>query len=87
MYTVIMVNAADEIDPAKKAHKAEGRTFPTMAQAQENADKRNSQIPERMQGVKKYVVVELSVSAQREIAKRGETLTVGERARRVKAAF
>lgn len=87
MYTVILANKSDENDPSKKAHKAIGRTFPTLELAQANADKRNSMLPPQFKDVKEYRVIELSIRAQHAIRGRGETLTIGETNRRLKLAM
>ncbi|EHG2442586.1 hypothetical protein J4061_004473 [Salmonella enterica] len=87
MFTVILANKADPIDPNQKAHKSVGRTFPNLEAAQENADKRNSMIPLNMVNSKEYRPVELSQRAKHELSKRGEGLTVGERNRRVKSVY
>ncbi|ENL8185156.1 hypothetical protein AB6F95_004640 [Salmonella enterica] len=82
MFTVVLANKDEVINPEKRANKSVGLTFSTIEAAQENAKKRNAQIPPHLQDKKEYRAVELSIRAQRDLLNRGVPMTVGDRNRR-----
>lgn len=85
MYTIVLCDKSDPIDPNKCSHKAVGKVFTVLESAQANAERRTAQIPANMSH-KEYRVMPLSPSAIREYQKSSPALSVGERVRRQKAA-